>query len=95
MRSTDSDTPAIPSHFRHQRDFFHPNASCILLDIPQVKHTVESALCSTVATEAQHPPLDLCSKGIPMVTRTLALAQMWYLLPAFSVTSRYRFEAGL
>ena len=77
VRSTDSDTQAIPSYFRLQRVFFHCNTPYILLAILRVEHTIERALRSTVATRAQHPLLRLCSKGIPMRTRTLALAQMW------------------
>ena len=75
MRSTHSDTPAIPCYFRLQREFFFSNIPYILSEILRVKLSVKRALRSTVAMEAQRPPVDLYSKKIPMGTRTPALAQ--------------------
>lgn len=75
MRSTHSDTPAIPYYFRLRREFFHSNTPYIKLEILRVKHSIKRALRSTVAMEAQRPLLDLYSKRIPMGTRTPALAQ--------------------
>ena len=75
MRTTDSDTPAVPTLQASKGDLSLQYTICVRHTT--VTHTIERALRSTVAKEAQHLALDLCSKGIIMGTRTLDLARIW------------------